>query len=159
VTEQSKKAIARLRLVLNDAFAFVRSAELNKTLSTVTIEDLMSELIARNGESTKSKNKAYDPYSTQNKEVASEDKPETQTEPDPGNYITGTEGTSPTKMDRLMALKNSIADTVTAVKQYDPKEIADAEDYKDAAKVTATFGYEETTEGEVEEATAAESGP
>jgi hypothetical protein len=141
VSEEGKKAVARLRLVLNDAFAFVRSAELNKELSSVTIEDLMSELIARNGESDKSKSGEYNPYSTGGEEtVASEDTPETQTPVDPGNYITGTEALNPTKMDRLMALKDEIADTVAAVKAYDPSEIADAEDYTDAETVSVSFG-------------------
>ena len=141
MSKEGKKAVARLRLVLNDAFAFVRGAELNKEFSSVTIEDLMSEQISRNGESSKSKTGEYDPYSTEvAPPPASEDTPEVQAEEDPGNYITGTEALNPTKVDRLMALKNEIADTVEAVKVYDPTEIADAEDYADAESVTVSFG-------------------
>ena len=57
-----KKQSQRLRQILADAFSFVRSAELNQAIATVTIEDLMFDQIKRNGESNNSNYAQYSPY-------------------------------------------------------------------------------------------------
>lgn len=118
----------RFRNVLADAFSFVRSVEVNKALSVVSLEDMMNEQISRNGESSKSAGKKYDPYTYRTEEdLASTNVQPVILEGDPGNFITGTEGLNPTKMDRLTALKNSIDAAVDSIMKINPGDLIDAE--------------------------------
>jgi len=122
------KKANKFRNVLADAFSFIRSVEVNRALSVVKLEDMMNEQISRNGESSKSASKKYDPYTFRTSEdLASDNVQPVAIEGEPGNFITGTEGLNPTKMDRLTALKNAINTAIDSIKAVDPKDLTDAE--------------------------------
>lgn len=118
--------VRRIAVLISDAFAFVKGQEVNKGLSEVTLDNLLEELIIRNGDTERSDKAKYDPY---NYNVQGDDPADmpTVTEPAPkGNPISGTPFKNPTKMDRLLALKNSIEQQVEAVKKEEiPKDLYD----------------------------------
>jgi hypothetical protein len=147
MSEEAKKIIKKLRTVINDGFTFVRSYETSRALGAVTIEDLINEQIARNGETEKSKKNKYDPY--EEIEVASENTPVVTEGKEVGNFVSGTESTNPTKMDRLLAMKNAMTATIDLIKSYDPTEIADIETYDDAAEEEASPAMPSPVPGEV----------
>lgn len=120
--------VKKARLLVGDAFSFVKSMEANKALAEVTLDDLLVELIKRNGESSKSNENRYNPYSY----TAGANKPSEMTtvsEYGPaGNPISGTPFNNPTKLDRLLALKQEVRATIADIK----KEAPDDADYEDA---------------------------
>lgn len=145
MSDSGQKRIGKLRAVIGDAITFVRSAEINQALSSVTIEDLMAEQIARNGESKKSEERKYDPYGfvAGKPQDASNDFASVSKSSPPGNFVSGTNIDNPTKIDRLMAIKNQIEGTVEAMRSYDPKELADVEDYSDASDTSTKWQVED----------------
>jgi hypothetical protein len=122
-------ASRRIRAVLSDAFAFVRSAESNKALAAVTLEDLIGDQIKINGESAQANTNQYNPYAFDpNNPAPAGSQPEQAS-----SFVGGTDTGRPTKIDRILALQNEIDAVVDQVKSMDPSEIADREEYEDAA--------------------------
>jgi hypothetical protein len=117
-----------LRNVVADAFAFIRSAEVNQAFATVTYEELISYQILRNGESSKTSAAQYDPYSFDpNKPPPAGAQPPAPSKT--ADFLAGTELGRPTKMDRLMAIVNSISDVVTQISAAQPIEVANYAEY------------------------------
>jgi hypothetical protein len=126
---QEKKQSTYIRRILADAYAFVRSAELNRAIATVTIEDLMEDQIKRNGESGQSNYAKYNPY------IYDPDNPPPKgTEgAEPTNFLSGTDTSRPPKIVYIQALKNELTAVIKEVKSKDPIEIANSGEYVDAA--------------------------
>lgn len=103
MAQDNSKAVDHFRRIVGDAFAFVRSAEANKALSGVTLDSILSEVIARSGD------EAVDSGVV-------------------GNYLTGTDASSPTKISRIQKIKNDISETVESMKEYDPSDLEVAEE-------------------------------
>jgi hypothetical protein len=102
----------QLRQVLSDAFAFVRSQEINKAINDLSFDDLIEVHIRRNGETNLSAAKRLDPYGF-DPDAPSSARP--LEEPGVG-FLSGTDLSAPTKLDRVLSLKNAIKDTVDAIK-------------------------------------------
>jgi hypothetical protein len=123
---KSKPTVERaLRSVMADAYTFVRSSEANNAFATVTLEELMGDQIKRNGESETSRSYTYNPYSydpsvTQAKGV----QPQNNT-----NFLGGTDTGGPTKLDRVLAIKNALVGAITAIKSLPVVEVSDSNDY------------------------------
>lgn len=132
--EAGKKAINQLRLVLNDAYAFVRSYEINRALSNISIEDLINEHIDRIGTSEVSEKNKFDPYADPSTETANDNPAPVTDGKKPGNFVSGTDMRNMTKRDRILKMQAALVTTLVAVKGYDPKELADAEDHANAAE-------------------------
>lgn len=115
----------KVRQVLSDAFAAIRSSAVNDALATVTFETLMGEQIARNGESEKSKSSEYNPYAYDPQEPL-------PLGVEPGkaaNFAGGSDTGRPTKIEQVLALQREIADVVDQVLKTPMVEIADASEY------------------------------
>jgi hypothetical protein len=123
----------RLRDAVADAFTFIRSQELNQAIATVTIEQLMGDQIARNGESERSNAAQYDPYSYNPK--AKEDA--ANQEVLRANFLGGSDTDRPTKLDRVLAITNSLKDVIKEIKEQEPVDVASPEEYTDMADVSA----------------------
>jgi hypothetical protein len=128
--EKDPKPARRLRAAVSDAFAFVRSAEANQALATVTLEDLIGEVIARYGESDSSNASQYNPYSFDSSKT--EEKPAGEQTTERVNFIGGFPLDRPTKLDRLLALENELGAIIEEIKSMEPVEVADADEYPDA---------------------------
>lgn len=122
--KESKKILAA-RAVLNDAFAFVRGYKVNELMRGVTLDVLMAEQIARDGEGPSQ----YDPYAGSGLPSGS-----TVSQSKPANYVSGTNITNPTKLDRLSALSNVIENTVSAIRNTDPADMQTKDEYWDNSR-------------------------
>lgn len=118
----------RFRQVLSDAFAFVRGVEANKAIASITLDQLIEDQIARNGESVASNNSRYDPYTYD----PNQQTPASEERSEPVNYAGGSDTGAPTKLEKLSALKEAVNAVVDDLTQGDPLEIADFEEYSDA---------------------------
>ena len=125
--EEDPKPARRLRAAVNDAFTFVRSAEANKALATVSLEDLIGEVIARYGESSTSNASQYNPYSFDPSKK--EEAPAGEQATERSNFIGGFALDRPTKLDRLLALENELGDIIEQIKTMETVEVADAAEY------------------------------
>lgn len=115
----------KLRAVISDAFSFIKSREANAALATVTFESLMSEQIARNGESDGSESSKYNPYAHDPENpLPSGLEPGERT-----NFAGGSDTGRPTKIEMIQALQNEIDAVVDEVKQMKVVEVADASEY------------------------------
>jgi hypothetical protein len=128
--EEDPKPARRLRAAVSDAFAFVRSVEANKALATVTLEDLIGEVISRYGESDSSNASQYNPYSFDPSK--SEEKPAGEQTTERVNFIGGFPLDRPTKLDRLAALDSELGAIIKEIKTMETIEVADADEYTDA---------------------------
>lgn len=132
VTAEPSKS-RRLREVLSDAYTFIRSAESNRALATVTLEELMGDQIKRNGDSDSSNSSQYNPYSYEpDKNKPASEEPEKR-----ANFLGGSDTGRPTKLDMLLAIKNELEAVVKEVKNSQPLEVAGREEYSDASEVAA----------------------
>jgi hypothetical protein len=132
----------RVREVLSDAYSFIRSAEANKAIATVTLEDLMGDQIKRNGETDLSNASQFNPYSYDVKEdVPAGGEPEER-----ANFIGGADisvvtidgekvQSRPTKLDSILAIQAEIESVIEEVKAATPVRVADAKTYTDAGEV------------------------
>lgn len=125
---EKAKTLRKIRAILGDAYTFVRSMEANRDLESVTMEELMEEQILRNGERDASNMREFNPYTYE----SGGETPAGQDPPRIGNFISGTDAQNPTKLDRVEALGSVISGTVSSLKQTEPEDIADVEDYIDA---------------------------
>lgn len=125
--EEDPKPARNLRRVVSDAFVFVRSQEANRALATVTLEDLVGEVIARYGESVKSNTTQYNPYSY---DPAKDDEAPASSEPvERSNFIGGFSLDRPNKYDRLLALEGELKAVIDEIKSLDVLEVADQSEF------------------------------
>jgi hypothetical protein len=117
----------KVRAVLAEAFASIRSSAVNDALATVTFETLMGEQILRNGESDKSKASEYNPYAYD----PAEPLPVGIQPGKPANYAGGSDTNRATKIEQIKALQNEIDAVVDQVLNTPMVEIADASEYSD----------------------------
>lgn len=123
----------RLRAAVNDAFAFIRSAEVNAAIASVTLEQLMGDQILRNGESERSNAAKYDPYSyNPGEDEAAGDEPLKR-----ATLPSGVDTERPTKYDRVLAIVNVLSDVIAEIKKLEPVAVYEAEEYVDVADVAA----------------------
>lgn len=125
------KPSKRLREAVADAFAFIRSQELNQAIATVTLEQLMGDQINRNGESERSNASKYDPYSYDPKTQESASKEKVVR----ANFLGGVDTNRPTKLDRVLAITNALEKIVDEIKAMQPLDVAKPEEYTDVADV------------------------
>lgn len=133
---ESNRKIRRIVEVVSDAFAFVRSAEANAALATVTLEELIGDQIKRNGESAKSNSNQFTPYDYESdKEApAGEEAPR-------ANFLGGSDTARPTKIDFILAVQNELSAVIEDIKANPP----DVVEYSEA--VEKGFAEEEVTRG------------
>lgn len=121
----------QFRRVLSDAFAFIRSVEANTAFASVSLEDLMEQQIARNGETAKSNAAQNNPYSYDPENPAPDG-----LEPAPrANFLGASDLGRPTKIDTILALKNELSDIIKEIKEKEPVEVADADTYSESAEI------------------------
>lgn len=139
---ESNQKLRRVLEVISDAFAFVRSAEANAALATVTLEGLINDQILRNGETAKSKANQFTPYSYEDKETPAGDQSEAPEDLALANTAGGSDTTRPTKIDFILAVQNELSAVIEEIKA-NPSTV---EDYTEALE----HGYAEAdvTEGE-----------
>ncbi len=126
------KSGRRLRAIVADAFAFIRSVESNKALATVTVEDLMGDQIKRNGESGKSSSKQFDPYAfDSNGELPDGVDPAKR-----ANFAGGSDTNRATKRDRIIAVESEISDVVREIKKLGVIEVSGFTGYTDAVETS-----------------------
>jgi len=123
----------KLREAVADAFSFIRSAELNQAMATVTLEQLMGDQINRNGESDRSNAAQYDPYSYNPKAVEDSGKKRVER----ANFLGGTDTNRPTKLDRVLAIINALSGVIDEIKKQEPIAVASPQEYTDVADVAA----------------------
>lgn len=119
----------RLAETIADAYTFIKSAEVNGSLSNISLDMLIGDQILRNGESSKSAEKKYDPYSYD----PAKKEPASSTPAISSNFGGGSDTKRPTKMDRLTAIINALSATITEIKGMSPPDVATATEYADAA--------------------------
>jgi hypothetical protein len=123
----------RLRAVLSDAYAFVRSAEANQALATVTLEELMGDQIKRNGDSDESSAHQYNPYAYDpDKKAPAGEGPEAR-----ANFLGGSDTNRPTKLDRLLAIQNELSAVIEDIRKTSPTDVASGGEYQDLSEVAA----------------------
>lgn len=126
--EKDKSVARKLREALSDAYTFVRSAEANKALYTVTLEELMGDQIKRNGETKKSNSSQFNPYSYEvEKTGAAGSEPEKI-----ANFLGASDTSRPTKLDAITAIHDELSKVIDDVKKTPPVEVAAIEEYNDA---------------------------
>lgn len=109
----------KIRRIIGDLFTFVRSQEANQAVQAVTIEQLLQAQIKRNGDQESSNARQYNPYShTPGEEQPASDQPLAR-----ANFLGGSDVTLPTKLDRVLALRNEVKDLVKTVKAIPLQEI------------------------------------
>ena len=134
---ESNKKLRRVLEVISDSFAFVRSAEANAALATVTLEELINDQILRNGETDKSNSNQFTPYNYER----GKETPEGESAPR-ANYAGGSDVSRPTKIDWILAVQNELSAVIEEIKD-NPSTV---EDYTES--VEAGFAEEDVTEGE-----------
>ena len=127
VTDENQKSSAPklLREVIGDAFTFLRSYEANQAFATITLENLITDQIARNGDTARSNAAQYDPYSCNPAvEEAASGAPAER-----ANQLGGADTKRPTKLDRVLAVMNSIQAVVTTIQTSLSIDVANPEEY------------------------------
>lgn len=117
----SDEAVKKVREVLADAYSFVRSMEANASFATVTIEELMGDQIKRNGESSASNASQYDPYNYNTKKTS----PASAEEAKRANFLGGSDLLRPTKLDRVLAIQNSLNSLISDLKKSEPADVGE----------------------------------
>jgi hypothetical protein len=149
IAENQEPSVSKkLRNVIADAFTAVRSAEANKALATVSLEQLIGDQIIRNGESAESNGSQFNPYDYD----SSGDSPASREPAERANFLgvanIGVEDNRPpTKLDFVLAIKNEIEDVIKQVKDLPPSEVAEADEYTDGVEAApdedeSTFTFE-----------------
>ena len=136
VDQQEKKTdpvtSRRIREVLSDAYAFIRSAEANAALATVTLEELIGDQINRNGDSDRSNASQYNPYSFQ----ANKDSPEGIAPTDRANFLGAADTQRPTKLDQIRAIQDELSSVIEEVKNTPPVDVAPPEEHTEASELS-----------------------
>lgn len=133
--EASKRKVRRILEVISDAFSFVRSAEANAALATVTLEELIGDQIKRNGETAKSNSNQFTPYEYESgkESPAGEEAPR-------ANFLGGSDTARPTKIDFILAVQNELSAVIDDIKANPPEVV----EYSEA--VEKGFAEEDVTE-------------
>lgn len=121
LSDNKKKQLRAMRLLIADAFSFVRSQEINQALASVTLDQLMSEQIARNGESSDSERSVYNPYAYDTK-ADSETPASTGSSLVSPSFVTGVSAQAtedgkvitPSKLARLEAIKATLNEAINS---------------------------------------------
>lgn len=124
----------RILAQLSDLYAFVRSQEANQAIAAVTVEDLIQEQIKRNGETPTSNSIQFDPYAL----IVDQPPPQSQLPLTRANFLSGSDLSLPTKMDRLLALENEVTALIREIKAIPPEQIRDPVEEADLAGDTIT---------------------
>lgn len=105
--------------VIGDAFTFVRSAEANAALATVTLEELINDQIRRNGETSESNGNQFSPYnySADKETPAGEEAPR-------ANFAGGSDVGRPTKLDFILAIQGELSSVIKEIKANPPPDTA-----------------------------------
>jgi predicted transglutaminase-like cysteine proteinase len=138
---ETKKIGSEMNKALADAFSFVRSQEANQALAGVTLDQLIAEQIARNGESSASQKSVYNPYSY---DTASDAEPESSpvsSEVSPA-FVTGVNAQvkdgvllAPTKLTRLEAIKETLNEAINSIKDIDPEQLVNLETLEEGGPI------------------------
>jgi hypothetical protein len=131
--EEATKPAKRLASVVADAYAFIRSEEASAAIAEVTLEQLINDQILRNGDSERSNKSKYDPYSYDPKKTEAASEEPTKRANFPGGSDTG----RPTKLDRVLAIVNNIADVVSQIKSMEVDEVVKEETWSEKASIAA----------------------
>lgn len=131
-TNLSPSPIETLRRVVGDAYAAIRSAEANKALATVSLEQLIGDQILRNGDSDRSNASQFDPYTLD----PNKDQPASEENIVRANTPSGADTGRPTKLDRVLAIVNQFEAVVSQIKELSPTEVAEYEEYSEQADST-----------------------
>lgn len=132
----------RLRAAISDAFAFVRSAEANKALATVTLEDLVGEVITRYGETVDSNASQYNPYAFD--PAKAEEQPSGTKPTERANFIGGFPLDRPNKLDRILALEAELGAIIDDIKAQEVVKVSDQSEFTDGDEESPpTFEEEE----------------
>jgi len=115
----------KVKELLGDAFAFVRSAELNKAISSITIEELMDDQIKRNGETAAVSKYGFNPYSYD----PAAPPPEGVLPEGPANFLSGADTRRATKLEAMTALHNEIILLVDEMLRTPVQQLVDTDDY------------------------------
>jgi hypothetical protein len=118
-----------VRQIVADAYTFIRSAEANKAISAVTIEQLMNDQIKRNGDTTLTNKSQYNPYSYD----PDKSLPVSEAPTDYSSFIGMADTNKPTKIDRITALKSVIDGMVDGIKKLEVLDVANAGAYAGGA--------------------------
>lgn len=123
----------KLLEVVSDAFAFIRSTETNQAFSTVTLEQLINDQIARNGESDTSNAAQFDVFSY----TPSDTPPAGEEATERANFVGGSDTNRPTKLDRVNALVNEINAVAAEIQALEPTDVASTSEYALAGEIAA----------------------
>lgn len=124
-------ATRQFRAVIADAYSFIRSAEANQAIATVTLEQLIGDVINKNGESGDSNAEQFNPYVYDAEEKApAGTKPEER-----ANFLGGTDTGAPSRLDRILAIQQELSDTIRTIKEASVTQVADADEYTDKSKI------------------------
>ena len=127
------KTSRRIREILSDAYAFVRSAESNAALATVTLEELMGDQINRNGDTAKSSANQFNPYSFE----ADKDLPAGTEPTERANFLGGSDTQRPTKLDQILAIQSELSGVIEEVKAMKPVDVASSEEHTENEEIAA----------------------
>ena len=116
------RRIRRFMRVISDTYAFVQSQEANKAISSVTLEQLVSEQIKRNGDPVDSRVNTYTPYSFDPAESGAASELGLQR----ANFIGGADINQGTRFDRLVQLRRELDSTIDQIQKIDPSEFFDS---------------------------------
>lgn len=108
----SESTVRQLRSAIADAYTFVRSEELNRAISTVTIEQLMADHVARLTGSETSRSNPFNPYAFDPEKVS----PATSEPIRQVNSLSGSDTGLPSKRDRVLALQTQLGAVIDQVK-------------------------------------------
>jgi hypothetical protein len=117
------KVQREIRRTLADMYTAVRSGEANRAIQAVTITQLLQEQVLRNGDTDASNARQFTPYSFDPDAVV----PASQQPLGRANFLSGTDTNNPTKLDRVLALKNIISDLVDQVKELPVEDVSATE--------------------------------
>lgn len=126
--EQSSEPVRKIRTVISDAFAFIRSQEANAALATVTLEQLISDQILRNGDSSSTNKVQFNPYSFD----PSENVPASQEPAQRANFLGGSDIGRPTRLEFVLSIKEELSDVIKEIKNLSPIDVADSREHADS---------------------------
>ncbi len=113
------KAHIAIRRQLSDVVTVVRSIEINRAFSNVSLVELISEQVARNGETTSASQNATSGEPTAQSQVASA-RPINAT-----NFLSGSDTSLPTRIERLVQLQTGLSDLITSIKAIEPSSLVE----------------------------------
>ena len=96
-------------------------------MATVTLEQLISDQILRNGDSASTNKSQFDPYSFD----PDENVPAGQEPAARANFLGGSDVGRPTRLEFVLAIKEELSDVIKEIKNLDPIDVADSEEHVD----------------------------